>query len=304
MPGIKQYYRDIIGFVPLKLRALLVNSRPFTLLLPTVGGWLLVEASLISASVPTADPVMMSLGLISLALINAGGNNVNSAFDWKIDEINKPYRPVPRRLLKVEEAATFGVVLLLLGIASACFVNLAFINFTLTLSALTLCYSVPPFRLKSRLWANNFSQALIRGVLGPMACWSIFGDPFSTHPLALSSIMFSFILPAQASKDLDDANGDSAFNVRTLPVVYGRRKAVRICRVAIFVPFVLVVAYTFLQVLPSRSVWLLALIPLTAYFGWSLGVERRLDRFENNRSWVLFYVCMLAFPLGFLLVLY
>ena len=63
------------------------------------------------------------LGCLSAFLIATGAYALNDFFDWKIDKINKPTRPLPGGELSGPAAAFFGFLCVLTGIALSYFVN-------------------------------------------------------------------------------------------------------------------------------------------------------------------------------------
>ncbi|HUQ66881.1 MAG TPA: UbiA-like protein EboC [Flavitalea sp.] len=68
-----------------------------------------------------------SINIIYLALSTAflygGGVVLNDVFDADLDKIERPERPIPVGLIKKSHAAAFGMILLMLGIASAALCN-------------------------------------------------------------------------------------------------------------------------------------------------------------------------------------
>lgn len=298
--GIKKYY-PLLHFLPIKLRAYVVNSRPLTLALPLVGGFFIIHASVPGLSFFTLDPLKIILALLVLALINAGGNNINAAFDYRIDEINKPYRPIPRGLITIKESVWFGSILVSVAVLLSLIVNPLFVLLVCVLAAATILYSAPPFRFKTKLWINNGWQALTRGVIGVLAAWSVYGG-VNLQTAAISATLFMFILAAQTSKDFPDVKGDGGFGVRTLPVVYGPEAAAKIVKLMLPGPFVVLLLTIVLGMLPMTGLVLLILAIPTAYLAKNLRNIENL-RVENNRSWVTFYICMLGFLVGFSLIL-
>lgn len=63
--------------------------------------------------------------LLSLSTIGLYGGGIvfNDVFDIKIDRIERPERPLPRGLISLQSAATYGILLLGMGIISAFLVN-------------------------------------------------------------------------------------------------------------------------------------------------------------------------------------
>ncbi|MCI0330317.1 MAG: geranylgeranylglycerol-phosphate geranylgeranyltransferase [candidate division Zixibacteria bacterium] len=63
------------------------------------------------------------LGCLSAFLIATGAYALNDFFDWKIDKINKPTRPLPAGELSGPAAAFFGFLCLLTGVVISYFIN-------------------------------------------------------------------------------------------------------------------------------------------------------------------------------------
>jgi len=302
--GIRQLYPRL-RFLGVKVRALLANSRPLTLLLPILGGFFVIEASLPELQWPTPDPLRTWVSLLVLMLFNAGGNQVNSVFDVEIDRVNKPTRPIPSGILSRRLVMGFGVGLM--GVAGALSLtrlsNPTFVVLAVMILVFTLAYSVPPIRLKKRLWWNIGSQAFIRGVLGPLAAWSIYA-PLTADVFAMTIVVFLFILAAQSSKDFPDVKGDAMYGVRTLPVAYGSENALDIMRGLLVLPILAQVELIVLGVLPRQTgLMLLFTAPLILVFAVWIGDTRENPYVENTKAWVLFYAIMLVLLLGFTLTL-
>lgn len=67
-------------------------------------------------------PNDLFLCLSSVALY-AGGVVLNDVFDHKIDRVERPERPIPKGLVSLRSASIMGVILLLVGIGLAYYVN-------------------------------------------------------------------------------------------------------------------------------------------------------------------------------------
>jgi len=230
---------------------------------------------------------------------------VNSVFDVEIDRVNKPTRPIPRGILSRRLVMGFGIGLM--GVAGALSLtrlsNPVFVALALSILALTLAYSVPPIRLKKRLWWNVGSQAFIRGVLGPLAAWSIYA-PLSPEVFGMTIVMFLFILAAQSSKDFPDIRGDAAFGVRTLPVAYGVERSIFLIRAMLPLPVLAMMLLVGVGVLPPAAGFVLFIqAPLIILFGRWIQDTKENPYVENGKSWVLFYAIMVSLLLGFALTL-
>jgi 4-hydroxybenzoate polyprenyltransferase len=265
----------------------------------------MIEASLPALQWPTPDPKRTWLSLLALTLFNAGGNQINSVFDWEIDLINKPTRPIPRGLLSRVEALGFGLglmglaaLLCLSRLSSPSFVVLAF-----SILGLTLAYSIPPIRLKKHLWVNVVTQAIIRGILGPLAAWCVYGF-LTPSAYGIAIVMFFFILAAQSSKDFPDMRGDAIFGIKTLPVTYGVEGAIKIVRGLLPLPIIAQIILIWTGVLPPQTAWSLVITtPLIILFGYWIRDTKENPYVENGKAWVCFYACMISILLGFAVTL-
>lgn len=291
--GIKFAYPRLP--LSVKMRAFIQNSRLLTLLLPLVGGYFVIQASLSHLMLLTPDLGKTLLALLALVFVNAGGNNLNSIFDAQIDAINKPYRPIPRGVLTRREVGLFSGALLVSAFSLSLFFNPTFQVIVIALITVTVLYSTPPIRLKKRLWINNLSQASARGVLGVLAAWSIYSS-ITEEAVGMSLVLFSFILWAQTSKDIVDLPGDRSFGVKTLPVVYGMTGTYRIMSCMAPLPFATTTILIFLKCLPVETFLTFFLLPLVLYI--PRGVTQT-SKAENTYGWLSFYLSMLLFLLIF-----
>jgi 4-hydroxybenzoate polyprenyltransferase and related prenyltransferases len=285
--------------VPLseRIKAMVANARPYTLILPLFGGWFVIQASLGRLMIPTPDPALTIAALLSLMLINAAGNYWNSIYDLEIDRINKPYRPLPSGRLTVREARIIAVALTWAALALAALVGRIFLALASAAMLLTFLYSAPVVRLKSRLWINNVTQAAIRGVLGPLAAWTVYSS-LNARILAVAAVMFVLITAGQSVKDIPDVRGDAAFGIRTLPVVYGVPFTYRVVAAGAALDAALIAALSLMGMLPWGV--LIVYAPLAAslvYFT----LHPRSTITENQLSWTIFYLTMVGVLFGFTL---
>ena len=89
----------------------------------------------------------------------------------------------------------------------------------------TFIYSCPPLRTKQRgIWAN-VTIAIPRGVLLKVAGWSCVKTIWGGEPWFIGAIFGLFLLGASTTKDFADMEGDARGGCRTLPLLYGVRRA-------------------------------------------------------------------------------
>lgn len=288
-------------YLPVRFRGFIDLIRPFTLLAPLIGG---LAGGLMGASYVGwrgFDLPTLIYGAGSLVLVNAASNTINQVYDLDIDRINKPYRPLPKGVVSVDEAYTLSWFLYLIALLRAVIINAVFGTLVFILIIITIMYSAPPFRLKKRLWISNISIALARGMLGIVAGWTIFGPIEAVDPWAMGAVLFIYLIGATTTKDLTDIEGDRKFGMNTLPVVYGIRHAVILSTPFFVLAYIVLAMETTIGLLRPESRFMTVLIFISAYIIYKMIVEgdKKDATFENSPVWVMMYLQLMLMQLWF-----
>jgi len=230
-----------------KAAILLEFSRPFTLVAPALG-FLSGAATAYGAAPREAwqgDLILFPLiGGVMAAVLNAASNALNQIYDLEIDRVNKPKRPLTSGRLTMRDAwlftcATYAVALVLAWLVAPggrheCF------WLVLVATVITILYSVPPARTKRLgIWAN-LTIAIPRGVLLKVAGWSSVKTIAGVEPWYIGAIFGLFLLGASTTKDFADMEGDARGGCRTLPIIYGVRRAAWMISPSFVVPFLMI----------------------------------------------------------------
>jgi geranylgeranylglycerol-phosphate geranylgeranyltransferase len=306
------------------LRAYVQLARPFTLLAPALGmvsggimGWGAggPEAGLRAAGSTIAGgaaagrgagpfPVLeIVLGALLAMALNAASNAFNQIFDLEVDRINRPERPLPAGRLTVPRAGAFAAVSYAVALVLAGFVNRQCLAIVAAGAAFTMIYSMPPIRTK-RYWPlANLTIAVPRGVLLVAAGWSTAADVRRLEPWYISLVFGGFLLGAASTKDFADVEGDRAGGCRTLPVVYGARRAAAMVAPFLVVPFLLLPIGVKAGVLTGDPFVLTWLGPLLACWGVyvahvMLKDPDNLMSTRNHASWKHMYLMMTSAQVG------
>jgi 4-hydroxybenzoate polyprenyltransferase len=298
---------------PSRLRTLADFARPFTLIAPALG-FASAAATAIGAQPRetwswslVAYPV---IGSVMAAVLNIASNGLNQIFDFEIDRINKPRRPLPSGRMSPGEAwavtlASFALAFVLAwnvapGGRHECFWMVA------AAALITTLYSVPPFRTKRLgIWAN-VTIAVPRGVLLKAAGWSSVKTAMGFEPWFLGAIFGLFLLGATTTKDFADMDGDRRGGCRTLPIQFGVTRAAWMISPSFVLPFLMIPAGAWTGVL-TGNFWLLQALGvfMTAYglYVCYLMLRRPDDLAveENHVSWAHMYRMMFAAQIGFAL---
>lgn len=285
-------------------RTFLELVRPFTLLAPAVGS--LAGAVAASAATGREFPFVPVVLGVAAALAATGASNAwNQAFDADIDRVNKPDRPVPSGRASFAQARGLGHALAAAALLLGFLATPAF-GACITIGVLgTWIYSAPPLRTKASLCGALLTIAVPRGFLVPVAGWSLVVAPWTVRdPWTLGAIVFLFVLGAAATKDFADVQGDRAHGCRTLPVVWGARRAALVIAPFLALPFLLLPLARWLGLLGATpGAWMLlggALTALGAVAVVSLvrDPDALAQRGTNHPAWKAMYLLMLGFHVG------
>ena len=294
-------------------RVLLEFSRPFTLVAPALG---FASGAATAAGAAPREPWSTDLllypfiGLVMAAVLNAASNALNQIYDLEIDRINKPKRPLPSGRLSLEAAWRFTLATYVAALVLAWWVEPGGRHecfwIVVVATIITVLYSAPPFRTKRLgIWAN-LTIAIPRGVLLKVAGWSAVKTIMGTEPWFIGAIFGLFLLGASTTKDFADMEGDARGGCRTLPIMYGVRRAAWMISPSFVVPFVMIAIGTQQRILTGTPalLYLLSMV-MTAYgiYVCYLMLRRPEDLAveENHVSWAHMYRMMFVAQVGFAL---
>lgn len=176
------------------------------------------------------------LGLVLwVGCLNGGTLALNSAFDRDEGDIaylrNPP--PPPRRL------AAFALSLMAAGQAAALLLPALYQAVYAVCFALSVLYSVPPFRLKAVAGADWVINMVGFGTLTPLAGWAATGRPLeSTDAIVLLAFcpLFAALYPLTQLYQLEE---DARRGDRTLALLLGVRRSLDVALGATILAFAL-----------------------------------------------------------------
>jgi 4-hydroxybenzoate polyprenyltransferase len=286
-------------------------SRPFTLVAPALG---FASGAVTAGGAVPREPWSTDLllypiiGLTMAAVLNAASNALNQIYDLEIDRVNKPKRPLPADRLTLRSAWTFTLVTYAIALVLAWFVAPGGRHecfwIVLAATAITVLYSVPPWRTKRLgIWAN-VTIAIPRGVLLKVAGWSAVKTVVAVEPWFIGAIFGLFLLGASTTKDFADMEGDARGGCRTLPIIYGVRRAAWMISPSFVLPFLLIAVGAWSGILTGNFTLLMVLSALMTGYGvyvcyLMLRRPEELAVEENHVSWAHMYRMMFVAQVGF-----
>jgi 4-hydroxybenzoate polyprenyltransferase len=286
-------------------------SRPFTLVAPALG---FASGAVTAAGAAPPETFSASLvaypviGLTMAAVLNAASNALNQIYDLEIDRINKPRRPLPSGRLSLRDAWIFTAITYAIALVLAWFIQPGGRHesfwIVIVATAITVLYSAPPFRTKRLgIWAN-VTIAIPRGVLLKVAGWSAVKTVVAVEPWFIGGIFGLFLLGASTTKDFADMEGDAKGGCRTLPIIYGVRRAAWMISPSFVVPFLMIGVGASAGILTGNFILLMALSALMTGYGLyvcylMLRRPEELAVEENHVSWAHMYRMMFVAQIGF-----
>jgi geranylgeranylglycerol-phosphate geranylgeranyltransferase len=190
----------------------------------------LIAAILVSFS----SPLQLFLACLVVFLISGAGMVINDYFDYKIDKVNKPERPIPSGRLSRKIALIYSLSLFSL----ANIIAIIFLNFqTFLLSiANTITLILYSWRIKRFPLLGNFCVSWF--VASTFIFGSVLGDGVTVTIFILFLMAFSTNVGREIAKSIEDVKGDKKSKIKTLPIVAGKNFSALIA--SIFVIFAII----------------------------------------------------------------
>lgn len=178
-----------------------------------------VIAVLLIAVITKNYTLNILLGAISVFIATGAGNTINDYFDYHIDKINKPKRPIPSGRIQHKTAFYYSISLFIIATIIGFIIGIYPGIVVLLCSIIMYLYA---YDLKQRSLIGNITVAILTGLT------FVYGG-IITNNLNLSLILglFAFLmtLSREIIKDTEDIKGDLKENAHTFPIKYGAKNA-------------------------------------------------------------------------------
>ncbi len=192
--------------------------RPYNGILAILG---IIIGAIVAASLISAVPVILAIAVAFL--INGAGNTINDYFDYNIDKINRPKRPIPSGRIKRSSVLNYFIVLVVVSLALSYFVSIYFFYIALINAVVSFVYS---WKLKGAPLIGNVAVSWLAAstfLAGALILHTFYSLPPAV--LILAVIAFLGSLSREIFKDIEDVKGDRTAKIKTLPIVIGEKKA-------------------------------------------------------------------------------
>jgi len=183
---------------------------------------------------------------LSTFFIAAGGYVINDFFDFKVDLINKPNRPLPRKSISMQSALYLSIIFFLVGVSLSLFLD----NIYCLTIALINCISL-------FLYSYYFKKVLLLGnlIVAWNACSTFFYGALANENinniLPLTSFAFVYTLCREWVKTIEDYEGDKLERISTVPVVIGVKNTWILSKITTLLLLPLVFLFNWMDFVPN-----------------------------------------------------
>lgn len=193
----------------------------FLKILRPFNGFIAAFAVLISAFIVNF-PFNYDLLLACLVvfLVCSGGMVINDYFDYEIDKVNKPERPLPSKKISKNAALIYSILLFLTANIIALFLRQIIFLFALVNTVLVVFYS---WKLKKIALVGNLLVAWLSA--SSFLFGALLKGTFTITILILFMMAFFTSVGREIVKSIEDVKGDKKLKAKTLPLVFGEKFA-------------------------------------------------------------------------------
>jgi geranylgeranylglycerol-phosphate geranylgeranyltransferase len=180
-------------------------------------------------------PIVLAMAAVFFE--TAAGNVINDYFDYNIDLVNKPERPIPSGRISLKNGRNYAYLLFLAGTVCGFLISYMtnnWIPFIIVLIADAVLY-LYAYKLKATPLIGNLAVGFMTGF------GFVFGGFCINNPnIIMTSIFlgfFAFVMTTarEIIKDIEDVEGDKKDGARTLPIIIGKKKPAILATILIIV---------------------------------------------------------------------
>lgn len=198
-------------------------ARLFRVELPLSAGICVILGQLLATgTLPHNDELV--LGFLSIFCISATALILNDYFDYEIDKINSPERPLPAGLVTKRDVVVLSFVVALLGMGFAALISTTALLVTIVVWIVGVAYN---WRFKRTGLFGNLMVAFSVGmtfIFGGI----VVGRPTDALVWWFGLLAMAFDLGEEIAADAMDVEGDRLIGSRSLAIVLGPRNALKV----------------------------------------------------------------------------
>lgn len=182
--------------------------------------------------------------LVSIWLAWLASVAVNDIYDFGVDKISNPQRPLEKGIFTIEEYWEIGIFFFLLSILGGLVISIKFMALLIVYQFLAWTYSALPYRFKKIPFLATFISAVALLIVLFIG-FTLFSGDQNIHGLSWRIIFLLLLgcILCLPIKDFKDLEGDKKNSVWTIPAIFGEDKARIIIAINFFVSFMLSVFF-------------------------------------------------------------
>jgi len=206
----------------------------------------------------TLSNLDFSILLLATVTIAAAGYIINDIYDVEADKINKPNSVIIGQKISAKKGYVLYHILNIIGILAGFYIayrigKLSFIAIFIITALLLKLYNsdFKKWPLVGNIIVSLMVSLsiLIVGIFDVIPAITNENVVEQYHAFRVlidyAVFAFMFMLLREIVKDIEDVNGDKKLKMKTLPIVFGRKRTKNIVFVLSFVPLILVTFYSF-----------------------------------------------------------
>ena len=177
------------------------------------------------------------LAMITVFFETAAGNVINDYFDYNIDLVNKPERPIPSGRISLENGKRYAYLLFLAGTICGFLISFLtgnWIPFIIVLIADVILY-LYAYKLKTTPLIGNLAVGFMTGFGFVFGGFTINNPDIVTTSIFLGFFAFVMTTAREIIKDIEDVEGDKKDGARTLPILIGKKTPAILATILIIV---------------------------------------------------------------------
>jgi homogentisate phytyltransferase / homogentisate geranylgeranyltransferase len=243
----------------------------------------------------TAHLPLYGLTLLSALACNVFIVGLNQWVDVELDKINKPWLPLAAGTLSKRTARGIIAVALVIALIIAALTGWRLLALIALILLIGILYSVPPVQLKKHHLPAAICISLVRGLLVNLGMLWHFAHVVQSGSAALPNgawpltvFITAFSVAIAWFKDLPDTTGDAAFHIRTFPLLYDKKWALRAGSAMVLVAYAYCTGWAWGDAFLMVSHIVLAALFFGLLFTIKLNEPASIKRFYL-RFWVFFF---------------
>ena len=198
-------------------------------------------AIILVAFVDKTFNIPVILAILAVFFETAAGNVINDYYDYEIDLINKPERPIPSGRISLKSGKYFSYLLFLAGTICGFIISTItnnWIPFLIVIIADIVLY-LYAYKLKSTPLIGNLTVGFMTGFGFVFGGFSINNPEIIITSMNLGFFAFVMTTAREIVKDIEDLKGDKSAGAKTLPILIGKKKPAIIASFLIIIDIIL-----------------------------------------------------------------